>query len=259
MNLPGEIGCMLAAVPTYPSTANPLDVYASLKQNRTSMYDFMDLLVFGDYSNSLKIFMKKNNCMPNITEKDYELMRDSSAKIDFISFSYYITALHSHDMVEEEFDFATAQLAMEKIRNPYLERSEYGMNIDPVGLRITLNELYDRYKLPLMIVENGLGVRDKLEEDGTIHDQYRIQYMKDHIYQLELAVVEDGVDLLGYLPWGTIDLVSTSQGMSKRYGVIYVNRDEHDLKDMKRYKKDSFYWYKKVISTNGEDLQEVKK
>ena len=141
------------------------------------------------------------------------------------------------------------------VKNPYLNASDWGWQIDPIGLRYTLNVLYDRYQKPLFIAENGLGAFDTLEADGSIHDPYRIDYLRAHIEQMKRAVEEDGVDLMGYTPWGCIDLVSASTGqMAKRYGFVYVDADDSGNGTFKRYKKDSFYWYKKVIETNGESL-----
>ena len=143
---------------------------------------------------------------------------------------------------------------MNGIKNPYLKSSEWGWQIDPKGLRFSLNEIYDRYGLPIMVVENGLGAVDKLEADGSIHDTYRIEYLREHINQMKEAV-KDGVNLIGYTPWGCIDLVSASTGeMAKRYGMIYVDKYDDGTGDLKRRKKDSFEWYKKVITTNGEYL-----
>ena len=139
------------------------------------------------------------------------------------------------------------------MQNPYLKESDWGWAIDPLGFRSTLNELYDRYQKPLFVVENGLGAYDTLTEDGKVHDQYRIEYLRKHIEQIQLAIT-DGAEMMGYCPWSAIDLISTHEGMVKRYGFIYVDRDEFDLKTLDRYRKDSFYWYKKVISSNGEDL-----
>ena len=139
------------------------------------------------------------------------------------------------------------------VDNPLQDRTSYGMGIDPVGLRITLRQLWERYQLPLLITENGCGVPDTLNEDGTVHDDYRIDYLRVHIQACQEAIT-DGVRLMGYSPWSAFDLVSTHQGITKRYGMIYINRDEHDLKDLKRIRKDSFYWYQKCIKSNGEDL-----
>ena len=137
-----------------------------------------------------------------------------------------------------------------------MKASEWGWQIDPVGLRLSLNDLYDRYQIPVFLVENGLGANDKVEEDGSIHDDYRIEYLREHIEQMKLAVNEDGVDLIGYTPWGCVDLVSASTGeMKKRYGFIYVDKDNEGKGTLNRSRKDSFYWYKKVIETNGEDLK----
>ena len=139
------------------------------------------------------------------------------------------------------------------VNNPYLSRTEFNWEIDPVGFRNTLREVYSRYRLPIIITENGLGAYDKLTETGEVHDSYRIDYLRKHIIQMRLAIT-DGVEMIGYCPWSAIDLISTHEGMRKRYGFIYVDRDDFDLKTMKRYRKDSFYWYKQVIASNGEIL-----
>ena len=138
-------------------------------------------------------------------------------------------------------------------KNPNLPTTEFGWEIDPMGFRATIREMYSRYRLPMIVTENGLGAYDKLTEDGKVHDQYRIEYLRKHIEQIQLAIT-DGAEMMGYCPWSAIDLISTHEGMVKRYGFIYVDRDEFDLKTLDRYRKDSFYWYKKVISSNGEDL-----
>jgi 6-phospho-beta-glucosidase len=172
---------------------------------------------------------------------------------DFLSFSYYRTTVYETGL-QQETDTGGQMGAS----NPYLKESEWGWPIDPIGLRYVLNELYDRYQKPLWIVENGLGAVDKIEEDGSINDEYRISYLKKHIEEMKKSVCEDGVDLLGYTSWGCIDLVSSGTGeMKKRYGFIYVDMDDYGKGTLKRLKKKSFYWYKKVISSNGEDLSEV--
>jgi 6-phospho-beta-glucosidase len=141
------------------------------------------------------------------------------------------------------------------LKNPYLEESEWGWQIDPIGLRLSLNDLYDRYQLPLFVVENGLGAVDVLDEKMQIHDDYRIEYLRRHIEQMRIAVEEDGVELIGYTPWGCIDLVSCSTGeMKKRYGFIYVDKDDQGNGTLNRYRKDSFFWYKKIIESNGAQL-----
>mgnify|MGYP003074142050 FL=1 len=193
--------------------------------------------------------MERNNFTLLKEEGDDELLRDGV--VDYIGFSYYnstvITTREDSDKSGGN-QFAAAT-------NPYLEESEWGWPIDPVGLRIVLNRLYDQYQLPLMIVENGLGAFDKIEEDGSINDDYRIDYLRKHIVEMKKAIEYDGVDLLGYTPWGCIDLVSAGTGeMKKRYGFVYVDLDDKGQGTFKRYKKKSFEWYKKVISSNGEDL-----
>ena len=189
----------------------------------------------------------------NITEEDKRILRENT--VDFISFSYY----SSRCITTQEGVGETIGNAFKGTKNPYLKVSEWGWQIDPLGLRITLNSLYDRYQKPLFIVENGLGAKDELIEDEegnlTVNDDYRIEYLREHIKALKQAVEEDGVELLGYTPWGCIDLVSASTGeMSKRYGFIYVDKKDDGSGTIKRYKKKSYDWYKKVIESNGECL-----
>ena len=173
--------------------------------------------------------------------------------VDFISFSYYSSRCITVD--KTLLDDADGNAVTGAARNPYLKASEWGWAIDPVGLRVTMNSLYDRYQKPLFVVENGLGAVDTVEPDGSIHDSYRIDYLRAHIEQMEKAIHEDGLPLMGYTTWGPIDLVSASTGeMKKRYGFIYVDKDNDGSGTLKRSRKDSFYWYKKVIASDGEDL-----
>ena len=173
--------------------------------------------------------------------------------VDFISFSYYSSRCITMD--KTLLGDADGNAVTGAARNPYLKASEWGWAIDPVGLRITMNSLYDRYQKPLFVVENGLGAVDTVEPDGSIHDSYRIDYLRAHIEQMEKAIHEDGLPLMGYTTWGPIDLVSASTGeMKKRYGFIYVDKDNDGSGTLKRSRKDSFYWYKKVIASDGEDL-----
>ena len=182
---------------------------------------------------------------------DEQLLKEGT--VDFISFSYYSSRCTTVD--PELMNKANGNAIMDAVKNPYLKASDWGWAIDPVGLRITMNSLYDRYQKPLFIVENGLGAVDKVEADGSIHDTYRIDYLRAHIEQMEKAVNEDGLPLLGYTTWGPIDLVSASTGeMKKRYGFIYVDKDNEGKGTLARSRKDSFYWYKKVIASDGEDL-----
>lgn len=242
-----QFGCMLAAGQVYPNTCNPLDVLESQKKNREH-YFFIDVQARGAYPSYSKRLFKEKGISIDITEEDKILLAENT--VDYISFSYYSSRLTSAD--KELMKKATAGNAFATLKNPYLKESEWGWTIDPVGLRITMNELYDRYQKPLFIVENGLGAFDQMEEDGKIEDTYRIDYLQQHIDQMKEAA-EDGVELLGYLAWGCIDLVSASTGeMSKRYGFIYVDRADDGSGSLKRYKKKSFNWYKETIKQNSE-------
>ena len=242
------IGCMLAAGSVYPNTCNPEDVFKALNKDREN-YFFIDVQARGYYpSYAIKEF-ERLGIEFNNSEEDIKTMRENT--VDFISFSYYASRLTSAD---PEVNKETAGNIFATLKNPYLKASEWGWQIDPLGLRITMNSLYDRYQKPLFIVENGLGAKDELV-NGTVEDDYRIDYLKQHIQALKDAVEIDGVDLLGYTSWGPIDIVSASTGeMSKRYGFIYVDKDDAGNGSMERYKKKSFFWYKKVIETNGEEL-----
>ena len=179
---------------------------------------------------------------------DADILREGT--VDFYTFSYYMSNCITVDPNAE----ATEGNIAAGSKNPYLEASDWGWQIDPKGLRFALNEIYDRYRIPLMVVENGLGAYDEKGEDGMVHDSYRIDYLRKHIEQMKEAV-KDGVDLMGYTPWGCIDLVSASTGeMAKRYGFIYVNKFDDGTGDLSRERKESFFWYKKVIGSNGEEL-----
>ncbi len=242
-----QFGCMLAAGQVYPNTCDPLDVLESQKRNREH-YFFIDVQARGAYPSYSKRLFNENGINLDITEEDKKLLAENT--VDYISFSYYSSRLTSAD--KELMKKATAGNAFATLKNPYLRESEWGWTIDPVGLRITMNELYDRYQKPLFIVENGLGAFDQMKEDGQVEDDYRIDYLQQHIDQMKEAI-EDGVELLGYLAWGCIDLVSASTGeMSKRYGFIYVDREDDGSGSLKRYKKKSFDWYKKIINQNRE-------
>ena len=183
--------------------------------------------------------------------EDGDLETLKAGTVDYIGFSYYSTSVATVKADAKK----TASNLESAVKNPYLKANDWGWQIDPVGLRIVLNELWDRYHKPLWIVENGLGAIDTVEEDGSIHDPYRIDYMKQHIIEMKKAVDEDGVDLMGYMPWGCIDVVSAGTGeMRKRYGFIYVDMDDDGNGDLHRARKDSFYWYQKVCKSNGEEL-----
>lgn len=242
-----KIGCMLARIEIYPETCNPEDVLLALKGDQMNLFH-TDVQVRGEYPRYMKRYFAEKDIHIEMEPGDEAILKQYT--VDFLSFSYYMTVVASSKPDKEK---VSGNLAG-GVKNPYLESSEWGWQIDPVGLRITLNKLYDRYQVPLFIVENGLGAYDKVEEDGSIHDDYRIDYLRRHIEQMKEAI-GDGVELMGYTTWGPIDLISASTSeMSKRYGFIYVDQDDYGNGTLKRLKKDSFYWYKKVIATNGEDL-----
>lgn len=247
-----QIGCMVLAMPTYPMTSNPDDVVAAMDEERQN-YMFSDIHVRGKYPNYMKRFFHDHNISIHFELGDEELLAENT--VDFISFSYYMSATASAQ--PENYEQGKGNI-MGGIPNPYLEASEWGWQIDPKGLYLALNNFYDRYQIPLFIVENGLGAIDELivEENGnkTVNDDYRISYMSDHLVQVREAI-RDGVEVMGYTSWGCIDLVSASTAeMKKRYGFIYVDRNNDGSGTLNRYKKKSFYWYKDIIQTNGEAL-----
>lgn len=244
-----QVGCMLAAGSYYPLTPNPKDVWAAYEENKQN-YFFIDVQARGSYPAAAVIDWEEKGIDVKMEPGDLELLKTYT--VDFISFSYYSSRVAAS---QEEGSPKAEGNIFASIKNPYLEESEWGWQIDPLGLRITLNEIYDRYQKPLFIVENGLGAVDVPSEVGEIQDDYRIDYLSQHIQAMKDAVEKDGVDLLGYTTWGCIDLVSASTGeMKKRYGFIYVDLDNQGEGSLKRSKKKSFDWYKQVIATNGEDL-----
>jgi len=245
-----QVGCMLAGGLNYPYACHPEDYFKSIQKDREGFF-FIDVQSRGYYpSYALKKF-EKEGISVKMEPEDAEIL--NANPVDYISFSYYSSRVVSaRPNVSQE----TAGNIYNSIKNPYLESSEWGWQIDPLGLRASLNVLYDRYQKPLFIVENGLGATDYPDEEGYVEDDYRIAYHREHIKALKSAVEEDGVDLLGYTTWGCIDLIASSTGqMSKRYGFIYVDLDDEGKGTLKRTKKKSFNWYKKVIATNGEDLE----
>lgn len=247
------IGCMILAVTIYPLTSNPDDIIEVMKLERDT-YLFADVQVRGEYPTYAKRIFEEKNIHLNITDQDKE---DLKNVVDFVSFSYYSSNCASADPTKGEPTGSNMTTNLK--RNPYSKVSEWGWQIDPQGLRYTLNRFYDRYQKPLFIVENGLGANDELimKEDGTytVNDDYRIKYMNDHLMQVSEAI-KDGVEVMGYTAWGCIDLVSCSTAeMKKRYGFIYVDLDNDGNGTMNRYKKKSFNWYKEVIATNGESLK----
>jgi 6-phospho-beta-glucosidase len=244
----GKIGGMLTKLTTYPNTCNPKDVLLALKSNLNN-YAFADVQIKGKYPVFFLNALKEKGVILKIEEGDLEIIQNNT--VDFLSFSYYMSRTESADDSLEK----TSGNTIMGVKNPYLPSTEWGWQVDALGLKISLMELYDRYQIPLFIVENGLGAKDKISDDGSIHDAYRISYLRKHIKEMKEAV-EMGVELMGYTSWAPIDSISASTSqMTKRYGFIYVDQDDDGNGSLERKRKDSFYWYKKVIETNGEVLR----
>ncbi|MGK0577706.1 6-phospho-beta-glucosidase [Macrococcus capreoli] len=246
-----KIGAMVSHVPVYPYSCDPKDIMAAEIANRERFF-FPDVQVRGKYPTyALKELERLGVTLP-IEPGDEAILKKGT--VDYLAFSYYMSTAVKHDAVADPTSILNGGLKG-GIDNPYLKSSDWGWTIDPIGLRYVLNTLYNRYQLPLFIVENGFGAIDEVEADGSINDDTRIDYFRSHIEAVKAAVLEDGVELLGYTPWGIIDVVSFTTGeMKKRYGMIYVDRDNEGNGTMKRSKKKSFEWYKNVIATNGEVL-----
>ena len=244
----------------YPASSKPEDTIAAENYNAMRNWLYLDVAVRGRYNEIVWAWLKEKDALPVFEPGDAEAL--AAGKPDFIGFNYYNTLTCEEDDGSRPLTQATDQQTargesgmFRGCANPHLKVSPFGWEIDPVGLRVTIREIYGRYGLPMIITENGVGAAEELTADGKVHDGYRIEYLKAHIEQMGLAIA-DGCEMMGYCPWSAIDLISTHQGFKKRYGFVYINRDEFDLKDLGRYPKDSFYWYKKVIASNGRDLSE---
>ncbi len=243
-----RVGCMLSAAGVYPYTCSPDDVLEAQRQMNRSSWFCGDVCIRGAYPYFMNRYFRENGIEIVKDREDEQILRAGCA--DFLSFSYYSSRCATTDKAVVK----SAGNMMLGVANPYLAASEWGWTIDAKGLRYLLNELYSRYGIPLMVVENGLGAVDEPGEGGRIHDDYRIAYLRAHVEQMREAV-EDGVELMGYTPWSCIDLISASTGeMKKRYGFIYVDKDNRGNGTLKRSKKDSFYWYQRCIASNGADL-----
>ena len=243
-----KIGNMLLGGLMYPLSCKPDDVFAALQENRTWQF-FGDVQCRGAYPGYMLRWFRDNHITLNITEEDRAALRST---VDFISFSYYMTGCVT---TNEALNQQARGNILNMVPNPHLQSSEWGWQIDPVGLRTLLNVLWDRYQKPLFIVENGLGAKDRVEADGSINDDYRIDYLNDHLVQVREAI-DDGVEVMGYTSWGPIDLVSASKAeLSKRYGFIYVDRHDDGSGTLARRRKKSFAWYKAVIASNGASLR----
>ncbi|ALD66471.1 glycoside hydrolase family 1 protein [Spiroplasma cantharicola] len=245
----------------YANSNTPEDYLTKLTFEQIRNWIFLDIVCRGEYGTWFKNFLKKINEKIIITKEEEKILKDS--KPDFIAFNYYSTMTVQNESADDVKDSLINKTDQQtgyvipgigrSIKNKNLQKTEYGWEIDPVGFKSTLREVYDRYRLPIMITENGLGVTETLTSDEKIHDDYRIDYYKQHIKAMSEAI-NDGVEMIGYMPWSAFDLVSSHHGVSKRYGFVYVNRDEFDEKDMKRIRKDSFFWYKELIEKNGENI-----
>ncbi|MBL1228842.1 6-phospho-beta-glucosidase [Enterococcus sp. BWB1-3] len=244
-----QIGCMTAMVPIYPYSCSPDDMMASVSAMQ-KRYWFTDVHVRGHYPSTIERYLDRKGYRLDITSKDLDTLAEGC--VDYIGFSYYMSFAVKGENKAPAFDYNESK---DLVKNPYVEASDWGWQIDPQGLRYAMNWLNDRYELPLFIVENGFGAIDELLPAQTVDDQYRIDYLKAHIEAMKEAVAYDGVDLIGYTPWGFIDLVSAGTGeMKKRYGFIYVDKNNDGSGSMNRYKKKSFDWYQEVIKSNGEKL-----
>ncbi|KAF6637359.1 glycoside hydrolase family 1 protein [Paenibacillus sp. EKM208P] len=241
----------------YPASSKPEDTLAADNYAAIRNWLYLDMAVFGRYNHIAWSYLVEKGYEPVIEEGDMDILAKGNP--DFIAFNYY-TSQTVGESLDDGNDFSHTGDQHEIVGepgayrgsvNPNLQTTEFGWEIDPVGFRTTLRQIYSRYHLPLIVTENGLGAFDKLEEGDVVNDPYRIDFFKKHIEQIQLAIT-DGVEVFGFCPWSAIDLVSTHQGSSKRYGFIYVDREEFDLKDLRRIRKQSFYWYQKLISTNGE-------
>ena len=258
----GKIGPAVSSTCTYPLTNKPEDVWAAKMNDYMKTVYCLDMHYYGEYSGLYMRYLKERNIVPVMKEEDKKILK--YGKPDYIAFNYYRTLCASYLPADDEHPIGMRVYRGNEVdfdqygycrdeKNTNLAASEYGAQIDPMGLRIVLNDYWARYHLPMIITENGLGMADTLTEDGKIHDDYRIDYLRSHVKACALAI-EDGVDLIGYSPWSYCDLLSSHQGFRKRYGFIYINREDMDLKDLKRIPKDSFFWYQNVIRTNGKEL-----
>lgn len=264
LNIEGQIGPSFAYGPTYAKDSQPLNQLAAENNEAFNAHWWMDVYAFGEYPQTVWNYLKARDLAPTIEPGDMDLLKE--AKPDFMGVNYYQTATVEHnplDGVSAGKINTTGKKGTQEdsglpgvfktTENPYVEKTDWDWAIDPMGLRIGLRRISSRYRMPILITENGLGAYDSLEEDGSIHDDYRIDFLRNHIKATQEAI-SDGVDVLGYCTWSYTDLLSWMNGYQKRYGFVYVDREELDEKELKRYKKDSYFWFKKVIETNGQEL-----
>ncbi|UJF15967.1 family 1 glycosylhydrolase [Jeotgalibaca sp. MA1X17-3] len=248
IDIENTVGCMISGITFYPGTPDPDDILLNQYKWENIIYYCGDVQCRGEYPSFAKRLWDLHHVQLEITEQDKKDLKEGC--VDIYTFSYYmstiVTTHPNEDVVSGNYSSG--------VRNPYLTYSQWGWALDPKGLRYYIEKIYDRYKIPLMITENGLGAMDHVEADGSIHDTYRIDYLREHIKEIKVAI-NHGADVIGYTSWGCIDLISSSTGeMSKRYGFIYVDRDNQGRGTLNRSRKDSFYWYQKVIQSNGSNL-----
>ncbi len=262
------VGAALDCAPYYPASSAPQDVLASRHANEFKNYFYMDAYIKGTYTPSVLAYLERQGLMFDVEPGDLELIKRGSECFDFLGVNYYQSGCvkaptpgkSRHPKENNKtgkgghVEYEVQPDLFEGTKNEYLVDTDFSMPIDPSGLQFILEEINDRYGIPVMICENGLGAYDTLEKDGSIHDPYRIEYIRQHIKAMKAAIA-NGVQLWGYNPWSAMDLLSTSNGIAKRYGFIYVDRTDDDVRECRRYRKDSFYWYKNVIATNGKNLE----
>jgi len=251
-----KIGPTIAWLPSYPATAKPQDVLAAQYADNLYNYYMTDVYIKGDYPACYLKFLEEKGWLPEITDEDRTVLRN--ARPDFLAFNYYVTFCAEMCPADAHEDYTSIlKLSVpgrfRYVDNPFLTATEYGWQIDPMGFRKSLMDLYTRYGLPLMITENGIGTHDELTGDGHVHDTYRIEYLRGHLSEMKKAIAE-GVEVISYNCWTFIDVVSSGNGFDKRYGLIYIDRTEQDPKALRRIRKDSFYFYQGVISANGANL-----
>ncbi len=253
-----QVGGMLGHAPFYPLTCKSDDILAADFKNKFHNYLAFDIMTTGKFPNYFKNFLAKRNIALAGQPQDYQTIKQAASMLDYLAFSYYRSSVVSALDSTLEADITAQEDGLlfdtRSLTNPYYPTNEWGWQIDPQGLRYSLIDFYDRYHLPLFIVENGIGIDEKMV-DGKINDDVRIAYHQDHLIEVKKAISEDGVPVMGYLAWSPIDFLSSHKEIRKRYGFVYVNRTFDDLKDLKRYPKKSFYWYQKVIKSQGRDLE----
>lgn len=248
-----EIGGMITYSPWYPSSSKPKDIFTAQVMDDFLNQLYLYTFTYGEYPAFFTTYLEENDWVPKMEESD--LTEISQMTSDWLAFSYYASNVVESDILSE--DLPVSSYGVGRTENPFLDRTEWDWQIDPLAFRLMMRDMYTRYRLPLFPIENGIGVIEELPENGLIEDNYRIAYHREHIQAMKDAILKDGVKCLGYLGWGLIDILSSQGDMRKRYGMVYVNRENHDLKDLKRIPKKSFYWMKQVTSTNGDNLEDI--